>query len=74
MYLFDYICVYYPLQHTNTHIILKYILCNIFFIFLLPTCFDWPQSSGSLQPNGLKLTTIHNSYNALYIYVQYSND
>ena len=33
MYSFDYICVYYLLEPTNAHIILKYILNNIFFSF-----------------------------------------
>ena len=44
MYFFDYICVYYLLQPTNTHIILKYILYNFFFSFLLV--------SAGLNPQG----------------------
>ena len=58
MYLFDYISVYYLLVLTIAHIILMYILYNILF-FLLPTCFGWPQSSGSFPPNDLKLTAIN---------------
>jgi len=45
---------YNLLVPTNAHIILLYIS-----LYLAPTCFSWSPSSGSSQPNSLKLSAVN---------------
>jgi hypothetical protein len=55
---------YSLLVPTNAHIVLIYVSP-----YLAPRGFDWSPSSGTSQPNSLKLTAISSPYNAMHVNV-----